>query len=128
MEIIFVLLIILVFVGLPLFQMRKQNQRMRQLREFQDSVQPGMVVKTTSGVHGRVANVGETTVDLEVARGIVTTWDKAAIFETVDAVDAGSAQAETLQHGQNETAADQAAPKNPFDDEHPFNEGETKSQ
>lgn len=101
MEFIFIVLILLVFVGLPVFQIRKQNQRMRQLRDFQESVREGMLVKTTSGLHGRVVRVGEDTVDLELARNTVATWDKAAIYETVDSVDAESA------HDPNSAAANE---------------------
>ncbi|HIW95490.1 MAG TPA: preprotein translocase subunit YajC [Candidatus Corynebacterium gallistercoris] len=107
MEILFIVLILLVFVGLPLFQIRKQNQRMRQLRDFQESVREGMLVKTTSGLHGRVVRVGESTVDLEVAKNTVATWDKAAIYETVDSVDAGSAHAPAQEPGAEQN-------RNPF--------------
>ncbi|MBC6795735.1 preprotein translocase subunit YajC [Corynebacterium macclintockiae] len=95
-DIILIVLVLLVFVGLPLIQIRKQNKRVQQIRDFQDRLGPGMVVKTTSGLHGRVTHVGETTVDLEVAKGVVTTWEKVSILETVDAVEPGSQQASQL--------------------------------
>lgn len=91
-DIILIVLVLLVFVGLPLIQIRKQNKRLQQVRDFQEQLGPGMVVKTTSGLHGRVAHVGETTVDLEIAKGVVTTWEKISILETVDAVEPGSQQ------------------------------------
>lgn len=91
-EIILIVLVLLVFVGLPLVQIRKQNKRIQQIRQFQDQLGPGMVVKTTSGLHGRVVHVGDTTVDLEIATGVVTTWEKVSILETVDSVEPGSQQ------------------------------------
>ena len=78
-EIILIVLVLLVFVGLPLVQIRKQNKRIQQIRQFQDQLGPGMVVKTTSGLHGRVVHVGDTTVDLEIATGVVTTWELSLI-------------------------------------------------
>lgn len=91
-EIILIVLVLLVFVGLPLVQIRKQNKRIQQIRQFQDQLGPGMVVKTTSGLHGRVVHVGDTTVDLEIATGVVTTWERVSILETVDSVEPGSQQ------------------------------------
>ena len=91
-EIILIVLVLLVFVGLPLVQIRKQNKRIQQTRQFQDQLGPGMVVKTTSGLHGRVVHVGDTTVDLEIATGVVTTWERVSILETVDSVEPGSQQ------------------------------------
>ena len=91
-EIILIVLVLLVFVGLPLVQIRKQNKRIQQIRQFQDQLGPGMVVKTTSGLHGRVVHVGDTAVDLEIATGVVTTWERVSILETVDSVEPGSQQ------------------------------------
>lgn len=91
-EITLIVLVLLVFVGLPLVQIRKQNKRIQQIRQFQDQLGPGMVVKTTSGLHGRVVHVGDTTIDLEIATGVVTTWEKVSILETVDSVEPGSQQ------------------------------------
>lgn len=96
MSAVILILIVVVFIGLPLIQIRKQNQRMKQIRQFQDSLQPGMVVQMTSGIQGRVAHVGGTTIDLEVAPAVVTTWDRAAVLQAVDSVDAGSQQAGQL--------------------------------
>ena len=57
---------------------------------------PNMVVKTTSGMHGRISHIGETTVDLEISAGVVTTWDRTSILALVDSVESGSQQADQL--------------------------------
>ncbi|MBC2681648.1 preprotein translocase subunit YajC [Corynebacterium anserum] len=84
MEIILLILLLVVFIGLPLLSMRKQSQRMKEIKAFQDSLDAGMVVKMTSGVHGRVTHVGAHTIDLEISDGMVTTWDKSAVLERVE--------------------------------------------
>lgn len=94
MEIILLILLLVVFIGLPLLSMRKQSQRMKEIKAFQDSLQAGMVVKMTSGVHGRVTHVGEHTIDLEISDGAVTTWDKSAVLERVEAIADSSEQPE----------------------------------
>lgn len=83
MELILLALLLVVFVVVPLLGMRKQNQRLREINSFQESLRVGMVVKTTSGIHGRVNYVGDTTVDLEISPGVQTTWDKATVLELV---------------------------------------------
>lgn len=114
MEPILLILLLVVFIGLPLLSMRKQSQRLKQIKSFQDSLQPGMVVKMTSGLHGRVAYVGENTIDLEVSAGVVTTWDKSAVLELVDSVESGSQQADQLTADRSETVQDQASESETF--------------
>ena len=71
------LLAVLLFV-LPARQ-RKRIQA--QTQAMQDSLTIRTPVMTTSGMHGTVAALGERTVDLEVAPGIVVTFARQAIME-----------------------------------------------
>lgn len=96
MDLLLLGLLLVVFVALPLISLRKQNQRMKEIRTFQDNLHPNMVVKTTSGMHGRISHIGETTVDLEISAGVVTTWDRTSILALVDSVESGSQQADQL--------------------------------
>lgn len=98
MNSLILILIVVVFIALPLLQIRKQNQRMKQIREFQASLQPGMVVQMTSGIQGRVAHVGDTSIDLEISPAVVTTWDRAAVLQAVTSVEPGSQQEEQLSN------------------------------
>lgn len=93
MEIILLVLIVLVFIGLPVLQMKKQSKQVGEIRNFQSSLVPGMVVQLTSGLHGRISSVGEGTVDIEVSPGVVTTWDRGAVLKLVDTVEPGTAEA-----------------------------------
>lgn len=97
MDPLILILVLLVFIALPLFQIRKQNQKLKEIRAFQAQLRPGMVVRMTSGIQGRLHHVGEKSVDLEVAPSVVTTWDRTAVLSAVDSVDDGSAQGEALQ-------------------------------
>ena len=45
---------------------------------------------TTSGIHGTVARLDDTTVDLELAPGVVVTFVRAAILEIRQPATAGS--------------------------------------
>ncbi|MDN6438577.1 MAG: preprotein translocase subunit YajC, partial [Corynebacterium nuruki] len=79
MEILIFIVIVVIFLGLPVMQMRKQNKQVGEIKNFQSQLEPGMVVQMTSGIHGRITSVGPTTVDVEVATGTVTTWDRNAV-------------------------------------------------
>jgi preprotein translocase subunit YajC len=71
------LLAVLLFV-LPARQRRTMQARAQKLQE---SLTVGAPVMTTSGMHGTVARLDETTVDLELAPGVVVTFVRAAIME-----------------------------------------------
>ena len=75
--IILALLAVLLFV-LPARQRRTMQARAQALQE---SLTVGTPVMTTSGIHGTVARLDETTVDLELAPGVVVTFVRAAIME-----------------------------------------------
>ncbi|TFV66817.1 UNVERIFIED_ORG: preprotein translocase subunit YajC [Bacillus sp. AZ43] len=60
----------------------RQRKRMQlQAQQMQDSLTIGTPVMTTSGLHGTVAALGETTLDLEIAPGVVVTFARPAILE-----------------------------------------------
>ena len=97
MSSLILILILLVFIALPLFQLRKQNQKLKEIRGFQEQLRPGMVVRMTSGIQGRIHHVGETSIDLEIAPSVITTWDRTAVLNAVNSVEEGSVQGEALQ-------------------------------
>ena len=76
-------LIMLVLLAVLLFVLPARQRRTMQARAqaLQESLTVGTPVMTTSGIHGTVARLDETTVDLELAPGVVVTFVRAAIME-----------------------------------------------
>jgi preprotein translocase subunit YajC len=76
-------IIVLALLALMLFVLpARQRKRMQtQAQAMQNSLTIGTPVMTTSGLHGTVAALGETTVDLEIAPGVVATFARPAILE-----------------------------------------------
>jgi preprotein translocase subunit YajC len=75
--ILLALAVILLFV-LP----ARQRKRMAaQQQTLQESLTVGSPVMTTSGMHGTVAGLTDTTVALEIAPGVVATFVRQAILE-----------------------------------------------
>ncbi|WP_018675354.1 preprotein translocase subunit YajC [Riemerella columbina] len=60
------------------FMMRPQMKKQKQEKNFQESIKPGRMVVTTSGIHGRVSQVTEDGVILETMAGKLK-FEKAAI-------------------------------------------------
>jgi preprotein translocase subunit YajC len=71
------LAVLLLFV-MPARQRKRLQAKAQQL---QDSLTIGTPVMTTSGLHGTVAGLGEGTVDLQIAPGVVVTFTRPAILE-----------------------------------------------
>src|SRR3978361_1076604 len=60
---------------------RSRKRVQAQAQAMQNSLTFGTPVMTTSGLHGTVAGLGEGTVDLEIASGVVVTFVRQAILE-----------------------------------------------
>ena len=67
--ILLALAVLLLFV-LPARQRKRMQEQQKAL---QDSLSIGSPVMTTSGLHGTVAGLGDKTVDIEIAPGVVVT-------------------------------------------------------
>jgi preprotein translocase subunit YajC len=77
----FLILLALVFVVLIVLPGRQRKKVQAQQQQMQDSLKPGTRVLTTAGLHATVASVGQGTVDLEIAPGVVTTFERRAILQ-----------------------------------------------
>ena len=76
-----IILIALFAVVLFVLPARQRKRMQAQAQAMQDSLTIGTPVMTSSGLHGTVAALGERTVDLEIAPGVVVTFARPAILE-----------------------------------------------
>ncbi|MHA6615586.1 preprotein translocase subunit YajC [Pseudonocardia sp. DLS-67] len=86
MELLFPLLILLLFI--PIFLSgRKQRRQQQEMQKMQAALEAGDVVMTTSGLRGTIVDASyEDTLDIEIADGVITTWVRGAVREKVDPV------------------------------------------
>jgi preprotein translocase subunit YajC len=106
MELLFPLLILLLFI--PIFLSgRRQRRQMQEMQKMQAALEVGDVVTTTSGVRGTIVDASyEDTIDIDIAsdpsQTLVTTWVRGAVREKVqtEAADSDSA---------SDTSADDAS-------------------
>lgn len=74
-------LMIVALVAMMLLQGSKQRKALKTLQEMQNSLAPGDRVLTTSGLHATVVATADETLDLEIASGVRTRWDRRVIRE-----------------------------------------------
>jgi preprotein translocase subunit YajC len=76
-----VLLVLL--VAFMFFSTRKQKRTMQKQQDMQKGLSFGDRVMTTSGLYGTIVSTSDDTVDIELSPGVVTTWLRQAVRETV---------------------------------------------
>lgn len=81
---IFLLLIIVVFY---FFMIRPQVKRQKEASNFRNALQKGDKVSTTGGIYGKVTDVKDNTVSIEIADKVVVKVDKAAVVASPAAAD-----------------------------------------
>lgn len=79
-QLIPLLLLVLLFV-LFITTARRQRRQVAQMQQLQSSLAVGDRVLTTSGLQATVVELGEDTIDLEIAPGVVTTWVRQIVRE-----------------------------------------------
>jgi preprotein translocase subunit YajC len=87
----FLILLALVFVVLIVLPGRQRKKVQAQQQQMQESLKPGTPVMTTAGLHATVASVGDGFVDLEIAPGVVSRYERRAILQVRDAAGGASA-------------------------------------
>jgi preprotein translocase subunit YajC len=75
----FPLMMVLMFVVLYFFMIRPQQKKAKDQKKFGEEIKKGDYVVTIGGAHGRVAELEDDTVILEVERGARIKFNKSAI-------------------------------------------------
>ncbi|WP_069167910.1 preprotein translocase subunit YajC [Nocardia altamirensis] len=107
MELLFPLLLVALLV--PMFLgVRRQKREAAKVTEMQDSLKAGDRVITTSGLYGTVVDLDDSTVDLEIAEDVVTTWLRAAIREVRTETEVGTDEADSTTEGAHDALEESA--------------------
>jgi len=77
------LLIVVVFY---FFMIRPQMKRQKETRKFRESLAKGDKVVTTGGIYGKIVEVKETVIILEIAKDVQITVDKNGIVKDLSDV------------------------------------------
>jgi preprotein translocase subunit YajC len=81
----FLPILLLAFLAMMFLTSRKQKRQVAETQLMQSNLTEGDVVTTTSGLRATVVDASyEETIDLEIAPGVVTTWLRGAVRDTVN--------------------------------------------
>ena len=68
--------LIIIFVVMWLLMLRPQQKQAKKEKEFRDKMKKGDRVSFSGGIYGKVHDVADHTVDIEIANGVVITVGK----------------------------------------------------
>ena len=80
----FLVLMVAMFAILYFFSVLPQKKRQKQLREMLDNLKKGDTVVTSAGIHGKITGKTETTITIEIDKGVKIKFDKAAITNKIE--------------------------------------------
>ena len=83
MDLIVFLPLLIILGAFMFFASRRQKKAMQATINLHESLTPGDRIHTTSGLQATITGLGDDTVDLEIAPGVVTTWMKLAVRDRI---------------------------------------------
>ena len=99
---------LLIMGGFMYFASRRQRRAMQATIDLHESLRPGDLVHTTSGLEATIVAITDDSVDLEIAPGVVTTWLKLAIRDRILPEDHDDLDEDDGSEGLEETDDDSA--------------------
>lgn len=71
--------IIIIFVIMWLLMIRPQQKQAKKEREFREGLKKGDRVSFSGGIYGKVHEVAEHTIDVEISNGVIVTVEKSMV-------------------------------------------------
>ena len=75
-----IFMIVIVFAIMYFLMLRPQQKRQKEINNFRRSLQPGMEVVTSGGIYGKIKEVNEGIVVLEIAHNVNVRVDISVVF------------------------------------------------
>jgi preprotein translocase subunit YajC len=76
------IMLLIIFVIFYFFMIRPQTKRQKEIKKFQDSLENGKTIITQGGIYGKVKEVKDNYVLVEVADGIKIRVNKNMVFDS----------------------------------------------
>ncbi len=75
-----ILMIVAMIVIFYFFMIRPQQKKQKEIRKAREAMKSGDKVVTAGGIHGKLKEISDTTVMIEVAPGIQIKVDKSSVY------------------------------------------------
>ncbi|MEI7502425.1 MAG: preprotein translocase subunit YajC [Paludibacter sp.] len=79
-----ILMMVLIFVVFYFFMIRPQSKRQKEIKKQREEMKIGDSVVTSGGIYGKVKDIKETTVTVEIADNVRVKVDKNSVFATAE--------------------------------------------
>ena len=79
-----ILMMVLIFVVFYFFMIRPQSKRQKEIKKQREAMQVGDKVVTSGGIYGKVKEIKESTVIVEIAENVRIKVDKNSVFATAE--------------------------------------------
>lgn len=76
----FLIMMVAIFAIMYFFMIRPQNKKQKEIANFRKNLEVGQEVITAGGIYGKVKEIEDTFVVLEIASGVKIKMDKNSIF------------------------------------------------
>jgi preprotein translocase subunit YajC len=75
-----ILMIVAMIAIFYFFMIRPQQKRQKEIQKARETMKAGDKVVTAGGIHGRIKEIGDTSMLIEIADGVRIRVDKASVF------------------------------------------------
>lgn len=79
-----ILMMVLIFVVFYFFMIRPQSKRQKEIKNQRAAMKQGDRVVTSGGIYGKVRDIKDTAVVIEIAENVRITVDKNSVFATAN--------------------------------------------
>lgn len=74
------IMIIAMIVIFYFFMIRPQSKKQKEIKKAREAMQSGDKVVTAGGIHGKIKEISENTIIMEIAQGVCIKVDKGSVF------------------------------------------------
>lgn len=74
------IMIIAMIVIFYFFMIRPQSKKQKEIKKAREAMQKGDKVVTAGGIHGKIKEISDATIIMEIAPGVTITVDKGSVF------------------------------------------------
>ncbi len=79
-----IIMIVLMIVIFYFFMIRPQQKKQKDLKKQREAMQNGDKVVTAGGIHGRIKEIRDTTILIEVAPGMSLKVDRGSVYPLIE--------------------------------------------
>lgn len=80
------LMIVAMVVIFYFFMIRPQNKKQKEIKKAREAMQNGDRVVTAGGIHGKIKDINDTTINIEIAPGVSIKVDKTSVYPAAEPV------------------------------------------